>query len=103
MKEDFLFNANLFTGTVPSQIGLLLDMEDTLRVDGNQLVGVPTQLGNLVDLTRYLYYENQAAAPTPLYVVGSQSSSTSSHFPRLLLRGPGGRVKFPSCVVLSMS
>jgi hypothetical protein len=59
--------SNNMAGSIPSQIGLLVDMTRNLKLEKNSLVGtLPTQLGMLSELTAVVYlYNNKMSGPIP--------------------------------------
>ena len=56
--EELILGKNLFTGTIPSEMGTLINL-DALALHANQLTGpVPTELGLLKDLKAFAIYGN---------------------------------------------
>ncbi|KAK9705096.1 hypothetical protein RND81_07G033600 [Saponaria officinalis] len=60
-----LFDGNLFTGTIPSSLGLVQTLE-VLRLDRNFLLGeVPTNLNNLTNIVELNLGHNKLTGPLP--------------------------------------
>jgi len=56
---------NELTGTIPSELGNLINLTE-LNLNNNQLTGaIPSELGNLINLDKLNLYENQLTGPIP--------------------------------------
>ena len=58
---------NLGPGTIPTQLGLLTEVQSYFRLDGNRLSGtIPTELGRLSLITRVFYlWQNDLVGALP--------------------------------------
>ena len=62
-----MFHSNSFSGSVPTQVGRLDKLDNTLKLESNLLSGaIPTQLGGLGSMTRNLrLFANQLCDDVP--------------------------------------
>ena len=71
-------NYNQLTGSIPAELGNLVNLE-MLRVDSNQLTGsIPPELGNLSKLRFLATYSNPLSGPIPAALGNLTALTTSS-------------------------
>jgi hypothetical protein len=55
MLGSLVLKNNVFTGVIPSEIGLLTGLRDQLDLSNNRLSGaIPSEIGVLADLSKFV-------------------------------------------------